>query len=195
MSSRTREQNQARLVRCSAGCGALVWLAGALPVAADTEFVCQSCTAAPNAIDCQHACCDHRTTLGHLHTDPPAACPDCDRLGVVDPAPVIPGGGVALIFDERRRQVLVEGYTVEGDVVHQADGQLAIAAWCYLGDLLDAESDGSVTDEPAEWPWPAGAGGCFWKPTPDYPIRQLVKAGALIAAEIDRRKACNEATS
>lgn len=46
MSGRTRVANQARLVRCSAGCGALVWLAGALPTTADAEFVCRSCTAA-----------------------------------------------------------------------------------------------------------------------------------------------------
>ena len=46
MSGRTRAANQARLVRCSAGCGTLVWLAGALPVAGDAEFVCKACTAA-----------------------------------------------------------------------------------------------------------------------------------------------------
>lgn len=44
MSGRTREANQARLVRCSAACGRLCWLAGALPVAADPEYVCKSCT-------------------------------------------------------------------------------------------------------------------------------------------------------
>lgn len=49
MSGRTRVANQARLVRCSAGCGTLVWLAGALPCAADTEFVCQTCTARAEA--------------------------------------------------------------------------------------------------------------------------------------------------
>lgn len=42
---RTREQNQARLVRCTAGCRRMVWLQGALPVAADTEYVCAPCTA------------------------------------------------------------------------------------------------------------------------------------------------------
>lgn len=46
MSGRAREQNQARPVRCSANCGTLVWLKGALPVAADAEFVCAQCTAA-----------------------------------------------------------------------------------------------------------------------------------------------------
>lgn len=41
----TRNANPARMVRCSGGCGVLVWLAGALPVAADADFVCRSCTA------------------------------------------------------------------------------------------------------------------------------------------------------
>lgn len=41
----TRERNQARMVRCSAGCGALVWLASALPTTADAEFVCPTCSA------------------------------------------------------------------------------------------------------------------------------------------------------
>lgn len=49
MSGRTRERNQAHLVRCSAGCGALVWLAGALPQTTDAAFVCQTCSAAAPA--------------------------------------------------------------------------------------------------------------------------------------------------
>lgn len=32
-------------MRCAADCGTHVWLAGALPVAADTEYVCPSCRA------------------------------------------------------------------------------------------------------------------------------------------------------
>lgn len=42
-------RNEARLVRCSAGCGVLVWLAGALPVASDATFVCRACTRAAEA--------------------------------------------------------------------------------------------------------------------------------------------------
>lgn len=42
----TRNASPARLVRCSAGCGTLVWLAGALPTAADDDFECASCAAA-----------------------------------------------------------------------------------------------------------------------------------------------------
>ena len=39
----TTAANPARLVRCSAGCGTLSWLAGALPVAGDTGFLCATC--------------------------------------------------------------------------------------------------------------------------------------------------------
>ena len=35
------------------------------------------------------------------------------------------------------------------------------------------------------WPWNL----IWWKPTPNDRIRELVKAGALIAAEIDRLQA------
>ena len=110
--------------------------------------------------------------------------------------------GAEMIAAERRRQVEVEGYSIEHDVVHEPDQQLAVAAWCYLGDLIDDQGNRGDPDEPPEWPWPhygaadaeidaAGDAppvveGCTWKPTPDDPIRQLVKAGALIAAEIDR---------
>ena len=38
---------------------------------------------------------------------------------------------------------------------------------------------------PRDWPWEPEA----WKPT--YPVRDLVKAGALIAAEIDRLERAN----
>lgn len=44
-----RFKGAARLVRCSAGCGLLVWLAGALPVAGDATFVCETCTKAAEA--------------------------------------------------------------------------------------------------------------------------------------------------
>jgi hypothetical protein len=43
--ARRLARNEARLVRCSAGCGALVWLASALPVAGDATFVCPTCDA------------------------------------------------------------------------------------------------------------------------------------------------------
>lgn len=43
MSGPTRVANQARLVRCSAGCGTMVWLQGALPTTSDDSVVCSAC--------------------------------------------------------------------------------------------------------------------------------------------------------
>ncbi len=94
--------------------------------------------------------------------------------------------GAGLIVTERFRQIGAEGYTVAHDVQDHDQGELAVAAWCYLGDLIDDQRY-NEDEAPAEWPWELDAAiGCTWKPTPDDPIRQLVKAGALIAAEIDR---------
>lgn len=47
---KTREVNQARLVKCTAGCRRMVWLDGGLPTAADATFVCPSCTTARAAL-------------------------------------------------------------------------------------------------------------------------------------------------
>ena len=52
---------------------------------------------------------------------------------------------------------------------------MAVAAACYA---LPAWCRGRTR----RWPWDDE----WWKPTPDDRIRELVKAGALIAAEIDR---------
>lgn len=81
--------------------------------------------------------------------------------------------GAALITAERRRQITAEGWMPEHDAEH-ADDELARAAACY-----------AMPDRYRElrlWPWRPG----WWKPSPDDRVRELVKAGALIAAEIDR---------
>ena len=80
--------------------------------------------------------------------------------------------GIELIAEERKRQVDEEGWTEEHDDQHTC-GELKIAAACYT----------TLSDHPAPsfWPWLIE----WWKPSGD-PIRNLVKAGALIAAEIDR---------
>lgn len=78
---------------------------------------------------------------------------------------------------ERRRQIEAEGWTPEHDDKH-AEG-LACAAACYAvgdrrlmiaGDMADIEV----------WPWDES----WWKPTNRR--RDLVKAAALILAEIER---------
>ncbi|MGN6206039.1 hypothetical protein [Humibacter sp.] len=88
--------------------------------------------------------------------------------------------GVSLIAAERERQISAEGWTPGHDDEHARE-QMARAAACYAlpPEYRDVgRSDGT----PFEWPWERK----WWKPTPDDRVRELVKAGALIAAEIDR---------
>ncbi len=92
--------------------------------------------------------------------------------------------GVELITLERRRQMAEEGWTPEHDDTHRKK-ELALAAISYAEahanpDEWSAER-GLPPHPTADWPW----GKKWWKPSAD-PIRNLVKAGALIAAEIDR---------
>jgi len=92
--------------------------------------------------------------------------------------------GIELIAEERLRQVSEEGWTPEHDAEH-VNGELADAAACYAAtpdfrDELEEHTDEGLAD--LLWPWDAS----WWKPSPDDRVRELVKAGALIAAEIDR---------
>lgn len=87
--------------------------------------------------------------------------------------------GAEMIATERQRQIDVEGWTPEHDDKHYS-GTLIAAAVTYA---LEATYDGPAVK--GKWFkefW------CFedswWKPGTQ--IRMLTKAGALIAAEIDR---------
>lgn len=90
--------------------------------------------------------------------------------------------GVELIAAERARQVEREGWTPQHDDAHST-GEMADAAACYAS-LSSAQSRDvdSCADYalPDSWPWDAD----WWKPKDR--LRNLVRAGALIAAEIDR---------
>lgn len=92
------------------------------------------------------------------------------------------GSGADRIAHERQRQIVVEGWTPEHDDEHVA-GELLVAAKAYIEAALNANEAHSVEYEmpPFDWPWHSS----WWKPADD-PIRNLEKAGALIAAEIDR---------
>jgi hypothetical protein len=83
--------------------------------------------------------------------------------------------GAELIAAERARQIEAEGWTAEHDDTDHADGQLADAAACYALGRADVTISGTYL-----WPW----ANRWWKPASR--VRELVKAGALIAAEIDR---------
>ncbi len=86
--------------------------------------------------------------------------------------------GAERIAAERQRQIEAEGFTASQDDQH-ASGELAAAAATYI--RHGSEFSVKPLSVPNEWPWD----GAWWKPADD-PIRNLEKAGALIAAEIDR---------
>jgi hypothetical protein len=88
--------------------------------------------------------------------------------------------GSELIAAERKRQIKAEGWTPEQDDTHRAK-QMARAAESYPS-LHTSPDHYNQPPEPChDWPWSKK----WWKPSRDT-IRNLVKAGALIAAEIDR---------
>jgi hypothetical protein len=92
--------------------------------------------------------------------------------------------GVEIIADERQRQIEVEKFSPESDMHYKME-QLACAAVCYAAPQDRRNSHGyNVLNK--FWPWPQN----WWKPAKklnaDERIKELAKAGALIAAEIDR---------
>jgi hypothetical protein len=88
--------------------------------------------------------------------------------------------GIERIAAERKRQIEEEGWTAEHDDQWNYD-ELAMAALCYVIPGKDNHGKDNLFIKDR---WPLNDG--FWKPTPDNRIRELEKAGALIAAEIDR---------
>lgn len=97
--------------------------------------------------------------------------------------------GVGLIAAERRRQVDELKKTAANDAA-LSRGELNFAAQSYLWAATIAslnedspQNFAAQTKTPLSgWPW---IGPETWHPVPDQ-IRNLVKAGALVAAEIDR---------
>lgn len=98
--------------------------------------------------------------------------------------------GIELITKERQRQIEKLGWSASNDDEYDRE-ELLTAARCYM---ISAEacmySKNNVTyaggfrkgeGVPKDWSW----GAKYWKPSGD-PIRDLERAGALIAAEIDR---------
>ena len=117
-------------------------------------------------------------------------CPVCGGTGFIYDYEEVSKGknmtGAELIAKERKRQIEEEHYSPQHDATYNSDGRLARAAACYAspeGYRRLSFPDSHPT--PEMWPW----GAETWRPTPDDRIRELVKAGALIAAEIDRLQA------
>lgn len=89
--------------------------------------------------------------------------------------------GIELIAEERQRQIDQEGWTEEHDDKY-VNEELSLAAASYAVAADGRERYKQIDFSPSFWPWDEK----WWKPTPDDRIRELVKAGALIAADIDR---------
>ncbi|MCA0850075.1 hypothetical protein [Salipiger thiooxidans] len=87
------------------------------------------------------------------------------------------------ILDERRRQIFEEGWTEEHDDEHD-ESELSLAAGVYA---LSGSSDSALFDRARQdairelWPFQAH----WFRPTGGR--RDLIKAAALIIAEVERR--------
>lgn len=79
------------------------------------------------------------------------------------------------IRQERVRQIKVEGWTAEHDDEHSS-GEMAKAAACYALDAARAQEYRERSYWPWDWSW--------WKPR--TPRKNLIRAAALIVAEIER---------
>ena len=85
--------------------------------------------------------------------------------------------GADLIREERRRQQEVEGY----DAMHDRHHTPQVLCRAAIGYALHEDPSKLVADAAANlWPWNKE----YWKPKDQ--LRNLVRAGALIAAAIDR---------
>lgn len=102
--------------------------------------------------------------------------------------PLPPATGAELVEAERRRQIEKEGWSADHDDQLHRSGELNDAAVSYAmaaarqarGENLEYLKSAAAAGE-FPWPWEDE----WWKPSPDR-VRNLVKAGALIVAEIDR---------
>lgn len=103
-----------------------------------------------------------------------------DQLGQLT-SPVNSTTGAFLIVEERNRQIEQEGFDAEHDRHHDPVTLARAAAAYILYDLPDKQT----VARKKYWPWD----GKWWKPGDQQ--RNLVKAGALIAAAIDRLKTWN----
>lgn len=98
--------------------------------------------------------------------------------------------GTQRIYNERKRQLTELKFTPYGDDGY-ISGELLDAAICYASAASQLERGQSfeyIKLDPMHWcktPWPWDM--AWWKPSPNIE-RNLEKAGALIAAELDRRE-------
>jgi hypothetical protein len=149
-------------------------------------MTCPTCGAALTRVDVEidprRAVRQFVTNCGHLLSVEEART--AYRHGLM-PRPKFPEvTGANLFGAERDRHEIEEGHTPEADA-KLVGGELAWACWA----LIDAALSGRTVEQaPAVWPermrdrWPGD------KP----PLRKLIIAGSMLAAEVDRRLAAGE---
>lgn len=101
--------------------------------------------------------------------------------------------GIELITEERLRQISQEGWMPEHDDEHKS-GELSKAGAIYADLAASQQCCACATEQEQRayamiqgWPW----SNEWFKPSQDI-VRNLAKAGALIAAEIDRLQRQND---
>lgn len=92
------------------------------------------------------------------------------------------------VLAERQRQMDVEGWTPAHDDCHYSN-ELVAAATCYSSHVvarawLHPKHPEEYLEEPVPEGWPMNWDEEWWKPSD--PRRDLVKAAALLLAEIER---------
>ncbi len=121
----------------------------------------------------------HAADAAHAdRCDPDTMRAICERLVALEAENErMRSGGIGLIAAERQRHTDGEGWTPEQDDSY-VNGELATAALFYVAASIAQPQFDPISS--AAWPWDYS----WFKPT--TPVRNLVKAASLIAAEIDR---------
>lgn len=99
---------------------------------------------------------------------------------------------IAEIAAERRRQIEVEGWTAEHDDQH-TDGSLAQAAAVYALPSREMVQVGNAPLRGSHWKptlWPRSWADSWFKPKDRE--RDLIRAAALIVAEIERLRRASQ---
>jgi len=166
---------------------ALYWVTGQFRLLNVWEFVGVFSTEEKAVAACHNDCCFVAPAiLDEQEPESPAeweglyyplrqGCPDSTN----SPDSPKVRSGVALIAEERARQIAQEGYTAEHDAKHGVT-ELARAGAAYALCATELNTPAQLLEV---WPWDY----CDLKPSGDGPLKDLVRAGALIAAAIDRQ--------
>ena len=89
--------------------------------------------------------------------------------------------GIEQIKEERERQLNELGYTLEHDQMYDSPQDMIVAACIYANLGIEEHPDHEFLHQMADaWPWDLK----YFKPKDQR--RNLVRAGALIAAALDR---------